>query len=192
MVVDGERFFVKARFETRRHTLCISSVSNRSIGGKDPASGLLGDDGANFFAHHDAEDVFRVLQREDEHGDVVVHGKGSRRGVHDGQMLGKDFVIGDGVIFDGIGIFRRVGRIDAVDVLGQQNRVGIDLCRAEHRARVGREIGVACAAAEDDDAALLQMPDGLAADVGLGDLVHLDGRLDADFDVIGGVCDVIR
>ena len=32
----GERFFVKARFETRRHALCISSVSNRSIGGKDP------------------------------------------------------------------------------------------------------------------------------------------------------------
>ena len=26
------------------------------------------------------------------------------------------------------------------------------------------------------------MPDGLAADVWLGDLVHLDGRLDADFD----------
>ena len=34
--VDGERFFVKARFGKRRNTLCISSFSNRSIGGKDP------------------------------------------------------------------------------------------------------------------------------------------------------------
>ena len=35
---DGERFFVKARFEKRRNTLCISRFSNRRIGGKDPSS----------------------------------------------------------------------------------------------------------------------------------------------------------
>ena len=33
----GERFFAKARFETCRNPVCISNVSNRSIGGKDPA-----------------------------------------------------------------------------------------------------------------------------------------------------------
>ena len=33
----AERFFVKARYGMRRNTLCISSVPNRSIGGKDPA-----------------------------------------------------------------------------------------------------------------------------------------------------------
>ena len=33
----GERFFVKSRFEKRRNTVCISSFSNRRIGGKDPA-----------------------------------------------------------------------------------------------------------------------------------------------------------
>ena len=33
---SGERFFVKSRFEKRRNTLCIASVSNRRIGGKDP------------------------------------------------------------------------------------------------------------------------------------------------------------
>ena len=32
----GERFFAKARFEKRRNTVCISSFSNRRIGGKDP------------------------------------------------------------------------------------------------------------------------------------------------------------
>ena len=33
----GERFFAKPRFEKRRNTVCISSFSNRRIGGKDPA-----------------------------------------------------------------------------------------------------------------------------------------------------------
>ena len=34
--VDGERFFVKTRFEKRGNTVCISRFSNRRIGGKDP------------------------------------------------------------------------------------------------------------------------------------------------------------
>ena len=33
----GERFFVKARLEKRRNTVCISSFSNHRIGGKDQA-----------------------------------------------------------------------------------------------------------------------------------------------------------
>ena len=36
--VDGERFWHKSRFETHRHTLCISRVSNRRVGTKDPAA----------------------------------------------------------------------------------------------------------------------------------------------------------
>ena len=44
--VDGERFFVKARFGKRRNTLCISSFSNRRFGEKDPPS--------------TAEDLFRA------------------------------------------------------------------------------------------------------------------------------------
>ena len=34
--VDVERFWHKSRFETRRHTLCISRVPNRRVGTKDP------------------------------------------------------------------------------------------------------------------------------------------------------------
>ena len=34
--VDGERFFVKTRFEKRRNTVCISSFSNCTVGAKDP------------------------------------------------------------------------------------------------------------------------------------------------------------
>ena len=38
--VDGERFFVKTRFEKWRNTLCISHFSNRRIGGKAPSSAV--------------------------------------------------------------------------------------------------------------------------------------------------------
>ena len=38
--VDGERFFVKTRFEKRWNTVCISRFSNRRIGGKDPSSAV--------------------------------------------------------------------------------------------------------------------------------------------------------
>ena len=38
--VDGERFFVKTRFEKRGNTVCISRFSNRRIGGKDPSSAV--------------------------------------------------------------------------------------------------------------------------------------------------------
>ena len=34
--VDGESFCAKSRFEIRRHTLCISRVSNRRVGAKEP------------------------------------------------------------------------------------------------------------------------------------------------------------
>ena len=70
LCVPARGIAASVRLLRRQRLRNISSVSNRSIGGKDPASGLLGDDGADFFAHHDAEDVFRVLQREDEHRDV--------------------------------------------------------------------------------------------------------------------------
>ena len=36
--VDDERFWHKSRFETRRHTLCISRVSNRRVGTKNPTA----------------------------------------------------------------------------------------------------------------------------------------------------------
>ena len=80
------------------------------------------------------------------------------------------------------GILDRVGAVDAVDVLGQQDHVGVDLRGPQDGAGVGGEEGVAGAAAENHDAALLQMADGLAADVRLGDLVHLHRRLHPDGD----------
>ncbi len=64
-------------------------------------------------------------------------------------------------------------------VLGHQDRLGPNLERPQRGGRVGREVRVARACREDHDAALLEMPLGAAADVRLGDLLHLDRRHDA-------------
>ena len=79
----------------------------------------------------------------------------------------------------------RVGGVDAVDpVLGHQDDLGVDLVRAQRGGRVGREERVAGAGGEDDDAALLEVADRAAADVGLGDLGDRDRRLHARVDAL--------
>src|SRR5262249_5404024 len=57
--------------------------------------------------------------------------------------------------------------------------VGLDLHGAEGGGGIGREVGVAGTCSEDYDAALFEMADGAAANVGFGDLVHFDGGHDA-------------
>ena len=52
----------------------------------------------------------------------------------------------------------------------------ISAARRDEAVSVER-IGVAGAAAEDDDPALFEVADGAPADVGLGDLLHGDGGL---------------
>ena len=58
-------------------------------------------------------------------------------------------------------------------------RLGVDLDRPQGGRGVGGEERVAGARREDHDAALLEVAHGAAANVGLGDLLDLDGRLHA-------------
>ena len=85
-------------------------------------------------------------------------------------------------------LLARVGVVHAVDaVLGDEQHVGVDLDRAQGGGGVGCHEGVAGAGGEDDDAALLQVADGAAADVRLGDRLDRDGGLRAD--VAAGLLD---
>ena len=68
----------------------------------------------------------------------------------------------------------RVFVVYAVDLGRLEQDLGVDLDRAQGGRRVGREVGIAGAGHEHDDAALLEVPDRAAADVRLGDLVHGD------------------
>ena len=69
-------------------------------------------------------------------------------------MLCQHIVIGDAVILHRSGVLYRVGRVDAVHVLGQQNHVGVDLRRPQHRRRIGGEERITGTAAKNNHASI--------------------------------------
>src|SRR5215213_4131070 len=74
----------------------------------------------------------------------------------------------------------RVGRVDALAaVLRHQDRLGVDLERAQCGGGVGREERVAGAGGEDHDARLLEVAHRAPPDVGLRDLGDRDRALHA-------------
>jgi hypothetical protein len=79
------------------------------------------------------------------------------------------------VKLDGGGVLAGIGGVDAVDLRGLEQDFRVDFVGAQGGRRIGREEGVAGAAGEDDRPAALKMADGAPADVGLGDLAHVDG-----------------
>ena len=102
------------------------------------------------------------------------------RGVDHLEVLLDGLLVGDALELAGVGVGPRVGVVDPVDaVLGHEHRVALDLQGALGAHRVGREEGHAGARTEDDDATLLEVADRATRDVGLGDLAHRDGGLDA-------------
>ena len=71
----------------------------------------------------------------------------------------------------------RVGVVHPVVLLlGHEEAFGPDLQRAQSGGGVGGEERVAGAGREDHHPALLQVADGPAPDIGLADLLHVDGR----------------
>ena len=83
-----------------------------------------------------------------------------------------------------VGILHRVGIVDAVDLRGLHDAIDVQLAGAQGRRRIGREIGIARAGRQNDDAPLLQMADRSAANVGLGHFLHIDGALHAGEDAV--------
>ncbi len=143
---------------------------------------LSRDERPELFAFNDAEDIPAFAHREDDHGQRVVLAERDSGDVHDAQAELDDVRVGDLVILGSGGVLLGVCGVDAVDAGGFEEDLGADLHRAQAGRGVGGEVGVSGAGGEDDDASFFQMADGTAADVGLGDLVHLDGGHDADGD----------
>lgn len=139
---------------------------------------LCGDEGPDFFSSDDADDVAGFAHTEDHHGHVVVFAEGDGCGVHDFEVETEDVVVGDLLEFGGFFVDFWIGGVDAIDRGGLEENVSFDLHGTEAGSSVGGKEGVAGAGGEDDDAALFEVAHGPATDVGLGDLVHLDGRHD--------------
>ena len=127
------------------------------------------------FAGDGALDVARRPQVEDDDRQPVVHAQRNRGRVHHLQALFEHLQVRDAIEADRVGLEHRVGVVDAVDLRGLEDDLGLDLHRAQRRRRIGAEEGIAGAGAEDDDAALFEVADGAAADERLGDRAHLDG-----------------
>src|SRR5690606_39992978 len=108
----------------------------------------------------------------DRHAAVDAQAHGGR--VHDGQAVVEDVEVGERREAPGVGVRARVRLVDAVDlVLGHEHHVRLDLEGPQGGGGVRREEGVAGAGREDDYPPLLEVTQGAAPDVRLGDL--LDG-----------------
>src|SRR4051794_25149713 len=139
-------------------------------------SGL--DQGAYALAADYPVDVVLVVHVEDVERDPVLHAQGQRREVHDAQAPLQRLHVRDLLDQLRVGVLARVRGQHALDpVLGHEDRLGVDLARAQRRGGVGREERVAGAPGEDHDAALLEVAHRAAADVGLGDLADVERRL---------------
>ena len=93
-------------------------------------------DSTDFFALHDAKNVFRVAKCKDNDRHMIIHGKRCSGRVHDHQVLAQDIIIADHVIFDGRVILIRISRVNAVNIFSQKNGVSTDLNGTECGTRI--------------------------------------------------------
>ena len=77
----------------------------------------------------------------------------------------------------------RVGVINAVDLGGFEDHVGLDFHRPERSSRVGAEVRISGPGAKQDHTSLLEVPDGSAPNERFSHGPHLDGSYDASIDV---------
>jgi tRNA dimethylallyltransferase len=138
--------------------------------------------GIGAFASQNPFETTRFIQRKDDDRQIVIAGKGDGRGIHHAQMLLQDLIIGDGGVAFCIRVFFRVFVIDTVYFGALKDRLTGHFIGAQGRGRVGGEIGVARTCRKNHDTFLFQMPHGAAADIGLADLIHRNGRDDAGKD----------
>src|SRR5829696_2425973 len=123
--------------------------------------------------------IARFKYIEYDYGQVLAAAQRGRRMIHDGQVVGEQVHVVEPWEAHGVRGLPRVLVVDPVDpVLGHEQCVGVYLQRPQRGPRVGRKERVSRPRGEDDDAALLEVPNSTPADVRLGDLLDLDRGLD--------------
>ncbi len=116
---------------------------------------------------------------KDHDGHARLHAEGDGGGVHDLEAAVQDLQVGELVKAHRLRVFAGVVGVDPVHlVFGHEDHLGPHLQGAEGGGGVRGEEGVPRSPAEDDDAFLLQVAEGPAADVGLGHLGDGEGGLD--------------
>ena len=119
--------------------------------------------------------VLEQVEHQDRHRVVAAEADGGR--VSKLQVTSQDLVVVQSVEPDGVRVGLGITVVHAVDALGHQHHLRADLQRALRCGGVGREERRPKARAENDNTALLQVPDRPTRHVRLGDLPHRDGGL---------------
>src|SRR5258708_37850596 len=137
---------------------------------------VVRDDRPDLLAQQGALNIAVRVEGEDVDRDLTAARQVDGRGVHDLQALGQYALVGE--VGDSLSrrILLRIGGVDAVDLRGLEDDLAFQLRGPERGCRVRGEKRIAGAGCADDDASLLQVAYGAAADEGLGHLGHGDGR----------------
>ena len=142
------------------------------------------DEGPDALAHDSAPNVAGRVHAEDEQGQVVVAAQRDGRRVHHLEIAREDLGHVDGLEAPGAAVAARISGVDAVNLGGLHHDIGADFEGAQAGCRVGREIGVAGAAAEDDHATAFEVSQRALPVEGLGHVLHGDRGLHAGVDAL--------
>src|SRR5580693_4247584 len=118
---------------------------------------------------HGPDDITLTHQVKYDNRQVIVHAQADRGRVHYPQAAGEHLGVVELVEPRRVGAVPRVGVVDAVHLGALEHRGRADLQGALCGAGVGGEERGSEPGTEDDDTALLQVPDRPPRNVGLGD-----------------------
>jgi hypothetical protein len=139
-----------------------------------------------FRSEHDVANVPRFIHVENDDRNFVVHAKAERCRIHHLQPFAQRFRVSDLIVTLRRRIAIGIAIVDAIHLGRFQYDVRANLTSAQCSGGISREIRIAGAGDEDDDAAKFQVTNRAAQDEWLGHVLHLDrglhSRLHADLD----------
>src|SRR5690625_774546 len=93
--------------------------------------GSVGDNSAYIFAERNPSHISFDVHIEDDDGEVVFSAERDGGGVHDLEVFGEDFVVGEFGVEDGVRVIDGVCAINAVDFGGFADDFGVDFHGAQ-------------------------------------------------------------
>ena len=107
--------------------------------------------GPDILARGNLLDIAANVKVENHQRQAILSAHRQRRLVHHRQPGREDFRIGNLRISSGIGKANRIFVVDAVDLSGLGDQIGLDFDGAQRRRGVGRKEGAAGAGRKDDN-----------------------------------------
>src|SRR5690606_36934337 len=169
----GSVMIVSPRFSYSARTMLSDQIFTQNL--LFGATGALANDRITATALHHFGKHAGGMDRKDDDGDGIVPRQRNRRRVHHLEIAREHVLVAQLLVALGILVELGIGAVDTVDLGGLQEGFATHFRGAQGSSRIGGEIGIAGAGGKDNGTALLQMPHGTAADIGLAHRLHGDG-----------------